>query len=614
MNGPALRPRVLRTAAAAGAAVVAAALAVAAAGNSSETGIVLHERVEGLASFRWDPAGTRPDPTIVRPAAGPDLASTTPEGPFDADGPAAVAMDEEPAPGGVSAAAPAPGDDLALPPAPAGRISGNPSDSFAPDLETDSRSLPDPTVPPGILWNPAPGPYLRQQVYDTVRDDGTLAAPPETEAALRSPEAPTGASGHERFLGRAKLDVRDRAPIRLPSPAPEFRAAISAGARDGDRLGLDRAGNLFLLPGPTTGPREMVLSLEADTRTFGGPLDPAARIADIPAAFRPAFPHALEPSARRVAEALRLSADLPIETLLRLLATHFRSYVAGPPPAWRSGNKYEQLALGGVGLCRHRAYAFVVTAQALGLPVRMPVSRLHAWVEALVPVEEPGGRRWLWRRIDLGGAYGAPDETLADLPAHVPELPDPFGWPRGARPTATGALPGPGLAPGTPATGPNATPMPMPIEPGTTTATVTTVTEPPPAMPATPAAAPPLVTAAPATPDAPTPSPAARPPSTSAPVPATTTPPDAPPEARPATLERFPFDATRGDSVEVAGRSDADVPPGALVQVVLERPGGERIELGALAVTRDGRFGGTLTVPPDTAPGDYVLRAYVLPW
>jgi len=608
MNGRTSRSRTLRTAAVAAAALAAATLAVAAASrDSGGPRVVLHERVEGLASFRWNPDDARPDLAARRPVTDPGLAAAPPTGSLDEGDLATTAAHDSVEPDGFpSVAPPGPGDDLAVPPAPAGRVSDRPPDSFAPDLATDRRSIPDPTVPAGILWNPAPGPYLRQQVFDTVRDDGTLVAPRADGPGLRDPEPPTGAAGHERFLGRARLEVRDRAPIRLATPAPEFRAAISAGARDGDRLAVDRAGNLFLVPGPTPGPRDLILSLETDARAFGGPLDPAARLADVPAALRPSFPAPLESSARRVADALGLSADLPVETLLRLLTTHFRSYGPGPPPTWRSGTAYEQLALGGVGLCRHRAYAFVVTAQALGLPVRMPVSRLHAWVEALVPVADRSGRRWLWRRIDLGGAYGAPDETLADIPAHVPERPDPFGWPRGARPTATGTLPAPGPVAAADGTGANG--ARNPASAGLET--------PSPATGAPPAPTPvPPATAAPSVP-------ASTPPATLSPrVPTPATVPAPSPAAvpnagllLPATIEHFPLDANRGETVEVSGRVIGGAPPGALVQIVLERPGGERRELGALALTRNGRFGGRLALPADVPPGDYTLRADLLPW
>jgi hypothetical protein len=48
------------------------------------------------------------------------------------------------------------------------------------------------------------------------------------------------------------------------------------------------------------------------------------------------------------------------------------------------------------GVCRHRAFAFLVTAQSLGIPTRVITNEAHAWVEVF--------DSRLWRRIDLGGA------------------------------------------------------------------------------------------------------------------------------------------------------------------------------------------------------------------
>ena len=83
-----------------------------------------------------------------------------------------------------------------------------------------------------------------------------------------------------------------------------------------------------------------------------------------------------------------------------------------------------------------------------------------------------------------------------------------------------------------------------------------------------------------------------------------------PPEVPIAVIDRYPYDALRGDSVEVAGRVPDGAAAGPLVRFVLETPDGAERDLGSLAVTPAGRFAGTLTVPPDDAPGDYVRRAY----
>src|SRR5690606_17097450 len=76
------------------------------------------------------------------------------------------------------------------------------------------------------------------------------------------------------------------------------------------------------------------------------------------------------------------------------------------------------------GVCRHRAYAFVVTAGALGLSSRLVQNEAHAWVE----VFDGDG----FVRVDLGGAALDLDMPALDpsLPLHIPPR-DPFFWPPG---------------------------------------------------------------------------------------------------------------------------------------------------------------------------------------
>ncbi len=72
-------------------------------------------------------------------------------------------------------------------------------------------------------------------------------------------------------------------------------------------------------------------------------------------------------------------------------------------------------------MCRHRAFAFLVTALGIGVPARMVVNEAHAWVEV--------SDSKLWHRIDLGGAASnLEDDTDPSKPAYVPP-PDPYNWP-----------------------------------------------------------------------------------------------------------------------------------------------------------------------------------------
>ena len=82
-------------------------------------------------------------------------------------------------------------------------------------------------------------------------------------------------------------------------------------------------------------------------------------------------------------------------TTLRKLVWWFRSFKPGELERADDG-LYLTLALSRRGVCRHRAYAFVITAHGLGIPARYVSNEAHVFVEAYVP-----GQGWL--RIDLGG-------------------------------------------------------------------------------------------------------------------------------------------------------------------------------------------------------------------
>jgi len=145
-----------------------------------------------------------------------------------------------------------------------------------------------------------------------------------------------------------------------------------------------------------------------------GQLPPVGKLPDRPAR-----------AARDVAAAIGVSTALRPRDNVNRLVTWFRSFVDSNEPPREKGDIYLDLALSKKGVCRHRAFAFLITAQSIGIPTRMVINEAHAWVEV-----HDGT---LWRRIDLGGAGRMPPASnlVPERPAYQAP-PDPFQWPHGS--------------------------------------------------------------------------------------------------------------------------------------------------------------------------------------
>jgi hypothetical protein len=103
------------------------------------------------------------------------------------------------------------------------------------------------------------------------------------------------------------------------------------------------------------------------------------------------------------------------------MVDYFRAFAPSEEPPSGRQDIYLDLALSKKGVCRHRAFAFLVTSLGLGIPTRMVVNEAHAWVEV------SDGK--LWHRVDLGGAAAnLENEPDNARPAYVPP-PDPYAWP-----------------------------------------------------------------------------------------------------------------------------------------------------------------------------------------
>jgi len=155
----------------------------------------------------------------------------------------------------------------------------------------------------------------------------------------------------------------------------------------------------------------------------------------------------LEPSIERrglaMARRLGLTRKSELRSAIATLTRYFRGFQESSAPPENTGDTYVDLFRSQKGICRHRAYGFVVTAQALGIPTRFVQNEAHSWVEVKLP-------RLGFLRIDLGGAAnGLTAHNTSDEPSYVPNQPDPLPQPASYRRSvaqaaarATGPRPG----------------------------------------------------------------------------------------------------------------------------------------------------------------------------
>ncbi|MEO8877350.1 MAG: transglutaminase-like domain-containing protein [Polyangiaceae bacterium] len=297
-------------------------------------------------------------------------------------------------------------------------VQSDPDAKFTPDRDTRRPDV-SPAVDP---FTPSVAPFERLAAFDQVHADYTLGV--ETSALVSlSPRSDIAHDGsEEQFFANLEVDVRPGARVRIPSVGPDTRVVHAhAGIAGKDvpfRLWKDGADNWFV-EGFTRGRIRLVMELTIPRGAFGGEFQ-LDRWTDVPAIS--ALPLNAQAAAAIVTHHIGVSKAMPPRDVVKKLVGYFRAFVDSKDPPSSTGDMYLDLALSQKGVCRHRAFAFVVTARSMGIPARMAVSENHAWVE----VHDARA----WRRIDLGGAG---NETSEPKPTtHYQPPADPFSWPSNA--------------------------------------------------------------------------------------------------------------------------------------------------------------------------------------
>jgi transglutaminase-like putative cysteine protease len=312
------------------------------------------------------------------------------------------------------------------------REPGRRSPTFRPDRVTALHGA----VPYFEVFTPTVTPYKRVSALDEVRVDATgvpylaVSEGPRERIEVEGPGArPPDGRARDRFWGSVVLDFSGGDEVPLPSISPESRI-LSLRTEPATPLHVerDRAGNYVavLEPGVVAAEVRLVFLTDAPRTYFGFDGDqrwPEAGAAALSERV-PALPPRVARDAQTFAAELGLRRGMPFGTAMDILVRHFRSFAESEEPPVDTGNVYLDLARGMRGVCRHRAYAFVITARSLGIDARFVSNEAHAWVE----VQLPERRGWL--RVDLGGsAQGLSPRNTESGPAYRPSVRDPLPRP-----------------------------------------------------------------------------------------------------------------------------------------------------------------------------------------
>lgn len=437
-----------------------------------------------------------------------------------------------------------------------------PSTTLEPDRDTrqpDVESYDDP-------FSPSTSPFKRLRAFDSVEEDYTLRVADDR----RLTTVPIGgaiAEGDEPFFADFTVELIPNRPVRIPSVGPDARPLKMHTEPDVAAVILrDPADNWFLQAQERKRVR-VVMEIAIQRSTFGSTFSDEATWERLSLKIPPQPEKHREP-ARRVMEAVGVSRNMRPSDAAAKMIDYFRGFASSDNPPHEHGDIYLDLALSKKGVCRHRAFAFLVTALQLGLPTRMVTNEAHAWVEIY------DGK--LWHRVDLGGAAMNLDEPPdMSKPQHKPPE-DPYAWPESTEKSSGQELSSRMRDDATSGqTG--GQPDPSSTNPQSQNGSSATTNDP------TNANGPQV------------------------PTPATTAGPGPnDPKATKLELEHAERVVRRGSVLKVRGKAEAaGVCKSLRVDVLLSNTDHPSIRLGSLSTDDNGIFDGSVTVPRDIAAADY---------
>ena len=308
-------------------------------------------------------------------------------------------------------------------------------DGFAVDRITqtkpDKATSSDDTLQYVEVFNPAVLPFKRMSALDSVGSDYTLfVANPDALQDLPVGGSPT--PDRDLFWADLVVELSPGRDVPIPSVAPDMRiVSYEVDPRVAVTFAKDGADNYFVRSDENEASGTYRLRFMADAAaTYFAPQVPSnLRVGDVrdqaPDGLLKPLPDSIRPSVARALERLDIDERLPLRRALDLLVAHFREFEPGHLTQGANRDIYLDLVEQQAGVCRHRAFAFMVTANGLGIPTRYVTNEAHAWVEVWLPGTN-------WARIDLGGAaLRMVVDNAENKSMYQPRGEDPFAKPPG---------------------------------------------------------------------------------------------------------------------------------------------------------------------------------------
>lgn len=305
-------------------------------------------------------------------------------------------------------------------------------DGFAVDRITESKpdgiTKADNTLQYVEVFNPAVLPFKRMSALDSVREDYTLfTASPDVLQDLPVGGAPS--PDRDLFWGDLVVDLSPGIDVALPSVAPDMRIiSYEVEPRTTVKFSKNGADNYFVRSDESGagGTYRLRFMVDAPATYFAPAVPSNLRVEDVasraPDGLIKPLPENVQAVVAKALQRLNIDSSMPLRRALNGLVHHFREFEAGVLSK-NTKDIYLDLVTEQVGVCRHRAFAFMVTANGLGIPTRYVTNEAHAWVEVWLPDVN-------WVRIDLGGAaLRMQVDNAEDKSVYQPRSEDPFAKP-----------------------------------------------------------------------------------------------------------------------------------------------------------------------------------------